>query len=53
MKEPTYDQATDVLMDAFKNMFPGIRFVTVDNLGLSDEELNDLDLQDMDDGEPE
>ena len=50
MKEykPTAD---NILMDAFKEFFPGVRFVTVE--ALSDEELNDWELEEMDDGEPE
>ena len=47
MKE--YKPSTDnILMDAFKEFFPGVRFVTVE--ALSDEELNDWELEEMDNG---
>lgn len=48
-KEPTYNEATDVLMDAFKQLFPNVRFVTVNNF--SDEGSLEITLKDMDDEE--
>lgn len=47
--KPTYENATDILMDAFKHLFPNVRFVEVENL--SDDELRDIELENMDDGE--
>ena len=43
--------ADDILMQAFNKFFPNVRFVTVESL--SDEELNDCELEDMDDAEAE